>query len=273
MSPSSPLSLDMRSYGAESTTDRHGFAQIVLPLEGALVMEVGSRGGRIGRGELAFVETDLRHDQTSDQPNRSFILDLDPEDLSPHLREELGRRPFCALSPAANKLVDFMALMAAQTDTRPEALRPMVERPIVERWAPLLFETLAGSPPRARLRLAGLMTAVEAAPGRNWSAASMASHAGLGVSRLHELFRQELDTTPRAWLSELRVQKVREELGSGHVSIAELAYRFGYCDQSALTRAMRKATGMPPAAYRRRMQDAPSPLTPGDRPEPASKPA
>nr|WP_240511136.1 AraC family transcriptional regulator [Novosphingobium panipatense] len=258
----------MRSYGAESTTDRHGFAQIVLPLEGALVMEVGSRGGRIGRGELAFVETDLRHDQTSDQPNRSFILDLDPEDLSPHLREELGRRPFCALSPAANKLVDFMALMAAQTDTRPETLHPMVER-----WAPLLFETLAGSPPRARLRLAGLMTAVEAAPGRNWSAASMASHAGLGVSRLHELFRQELDTTPRAWLSELRVQKVREELGSGHVSIAELAYRFGYCDQSALTRAMRKATGMPPAAYRRRMQDAPSPLTPGDRPEPASKPA
>jgi len=262
MSPPFSLSLDLRSYGPDSTTDSHRFAQIVLPLEGGLTMEIGARGGRIGRGELAFVETDMRHDQISALANRSFILDLDPDALAPDLREELGRRSYCALSPAANKLVDFMALMATQQNASSETTQAMVDR-----WAPLLFETLAGGIPKARLRLAALLDRLEAEPGQDWTAAAMARHAGIGVSRLHELFRLELDSTPRAWLSELRLKRVREALVSGHLSIAELAYRFGYSDQSALTRAMRKATGLPPAAYRRQMQE-----TRGAEPEPASKP-
>jgi AraC-like DNA-binding protein len=44
---------------------------------------------------------------------------------------------------------------------------------------------------------------------------------------------------------------VRRLLSSTDLSIAELAYRLGYADQSALTRAMRKAIGLTPAAYRR----------------------
>ncbi len=250
MVPLSPLSIDVRSYGRDSTTDSHGFAQIVLPLEGSLTMEIGTRGGAIRRGDMAFVDTDMRHDQASQHANRSFILDLDRQALAPRLRDELARSPYSALSPAANKLVDFMALMATQPCASHETTQA-----IVERWAPLLFDTLAGETPRARLRLTALLAAVEAEPGGQWTAASMARHVGVGVSRLHELFRHELNTTPRAWLSDLRLQRVREALCAGHLSIAELAYRFGYSDQSALTRAMRKATGLAPAAYRRQMQD------------------
>lgn len=272
MAPPPTLSLDLRSYGPDSTTDRHGFAQIVLPLEGALSMEIGTRGAAILRGDMAFVESDTFHDQVSAVPNRSFILDLDPEALAPRLREELIRRPYTALSPAAGKLVDFMALMAAQQDASAETTQAMVDR-----WAPLFLDTLAGGMPRSRLRLAALLAALEAEPGRDWTAAAMGRHAGVGVSRLHELFRQELDTTPRAWLSDLRLKRVREAMAAGHRSIAELAYRFGYSDQSALTRALRKATGLPPAAYRRQMQDAIAespPETQGETgPEPRSKPA
>ncbi|WP_031341464.1 AraC family transcriptional regulator [Novosphingobium lindaniclasticum] len=251
-SPTS-LSLAVRSYGAESTMDRHGFAQIVLPLEGTLSMEIGGRGAAILRGDMAFVDADMRHDQISEQPNRAFILDLDPRQLAPHLREELGRRPYGVLTPAANKLVEFMALLAAQPasgDAAADVLQPMIER-----WAPLFFETLAGGLPQARLRLAALLERVEAEPGRRWTASAMAAQAGMGVSRLHELFREELGTTPRGWLSDLRLKRVREAMAAEPVSIAELAYRFGYSDQSALTRAMRKATGLTPAAYRRQMRD------------------
>lgn len=254
MIPPSSLSLTVRSYGAESMVDRHAFAQIVLPLDGTLSMEIGGRGGAILRGDMAFVEADMHHDQISEQPNRAFILDLDPEQLSRPLREELGRRPFGALSPAANKLVEFMALMAAQQSASKQAAADNLQ-PMVERWAPLFFETLAGGMPRARLRLAALMDAVEAEPGRRWTASVMASRAGMGVSRLHELFREELGATPRGWLSDLRLKRVREAMASGNLSIAELAYRFGYSDQSSLTRAMRKATGLTPAAYRRRLHD------------------
>jgi len=84
----------------------------------------------------------------------------------------------------------------------------------------------------------------------------MATQAGVSVSRLHDLFRAELDTTPHAWLAEVRLRRVREGLAGSDLSIAELAYRSGYADQSTLTRAMRRATGMTPAAYRRRSREA-----------------
>jgi AraC-like DNA-binding protein len=245
MASSSPYALAVRSYGSASTLDRHGFAQIVLPLTGALEMEIGGRGAAIARGDLAFVEAETDHDQQSDRANSAFILDLDPDTLAPALRDRLSLLPFRPLPPAATKLVDFMAL------TMGDGLPPAN----LERWVPLLLDTLEGCAPRAQSRLVVLLAAVEAAPGAEWSAAAMAAHARLSVSRLHALFREELDTTPRAWLSALRLARVRHELASGTQPIAQLAHRFGYCDQSALSRAVREATGLPPGAYRRRMQD------------------
>jgi AraC-like DNA-binding protein len=73
----------------------------------------------------------------------------------------------------------------------------------------------------------------------------------MSVSRLHSLFREDLESTPHAWLSQVRLGRVQHWLATTNLSIAELAYRGGYADQSALTRAMRNATGLTPAAYRR----------------------
>ncbi len=103
--------------------------------------------------------------------------------------------------------------------------------------------------------MAALLAQVEAQPAAAWTAAAMARRAGVGVSRLHALFRSEFDTTPRAWLSELRLKQVAEQLAQTDLPIAELAYRGGYADQSALTRAMKRATGLTPAAYRRRSRE------------------
>jgi AraC-like DNA-binding protein len=79
----------------------------------------------------------------------------------------------------------------------------------------------------------------------------MAEKVGISTSRLHAIFQESLGKSPRVWLTELRLERVCRLLTSTDVPIAELAYRFGYADQSALTRAMRKATGLTPAAYRR----------------------
>lgn len=247
MASSPPFALAIRSYGSASTLDKHRFAQIVLPVTGALSMEIGGRGGAIGRGDLAFVETDTEHDQMAGQANSAFILDLDPGDMAPRLREQLARQPYRPLPFAATKLIDFMALTASAGPAPAATL---------ERWVPLLLDTLESAAPRAKSRLAAVLAALEAEPGADWTASAMARRGGLSVSRLHALFREELDTTPRGWLSAMRLARVREDLGSGDVPIAQLAHRYGYCDQSALTRAMREATGLPPAAYRRMMRES-----------------
>jgi AraC-like DNA-binding protein len=121
---------------------------------------------------------------------------------------------------------------------------------------PLLLDALSSTTPQPPSRLAGLLATVDAAPFAAWTASSMAARAGFSVSRLHALFREELDTTPRAWLANLRLGQVQEWLAYTSLSIAEVAYRGGFTDQSALTRAMRKATGLTPATYRRQAQES-----------------
>ncbi|WP_232455623.1 AraC family transcriptional regulator [Sphingomonas sp. KC8] len=241
MSPPLPIALNVRSYGRDSGADRHDFAQLVLPLAGSLAIDIAGREGRLDPCQAAFVDRDTRHSQASDKPNRSLILDFDPATIAPEVVDRLSERPFLPLTPAAGKLIDFMGLLLADGGTHTHT---------VELWAPLLFDALASALPAQRSRLGILLAAMEAQPGFAWTTATMAMRAGVSVSRLHALFREELDSTPRTYLSRIRLRHVREGLARSDHSIAKLAFRNGYADQSALTRAMRLATGMTPAAYR-----------------------
>ena len=65
---------------------------------------------------------------------------------------------------------------------------------------------------------------------------------------LHALSRSEWGLSPQAWLAERRISHVRKWLAESDLPIAELALRAGYADQSALTRAMQRLTGLTPAA-------------------------
>jgi AraC-like DNA-binding protein len=122
---------------------------------------------------------------------------------------------------------------------------------VVQGWVPLLLDTLSLDAPRPRSRLAALRASIEAEPGLAWTTESMARAAGVSVSRLHALFNEELDSSPHAWLLAHRLERAREWLASSDAPIAAIALRAGFSEQSALTRALRKATGMTPAAYRR----------------------
>ena len=84
----------------------------------------------------------------------------------------------------------------------------------------------------------------------------MAQAAHVSVSRLHVLFRDELDTSPHDWLLRCRLERAREWLAGGTRSVAEIALAAGFADQSSLTRAMRKAFDTTPAAYRRAMRQS-----------------
>lgn len=244
MSAIPPLSIDIRSYREDDGADRHGFAQLVLPLSGALEMEIGGRGGRLAPGRGAFVDIDTWHSEMSERPNRSLIVDLGPAVLAGGIGERLAAQPYLALNPAASKLVDYMGLQLAGGGS-----------PALQLWVPLLLDTVIREAPRPQSRLAALMAAIEAEPGLAWTTEAMAKRAAMSVSRLHAVFREELDTTPRAFLADARLKRVGEWLVQSDRSIAEIAFRAGFSDQSALTRAMRKATGLTPAAYRRRNRE------------------
>jgi len=243
------VDLHLRSYGQVRTSDRHDFAQLVLPVSGTLLLEVAGREGRLDPLRAAFVAPQAWHSQCSASPNRSLILDLDLATVAPGAGERLREQPFPALGPAARKLVEFMGILAGGGNVAPQVLQG---------WVPLLLDTLALDAPAPRSRLAALLARIELEPGLPWSTESMARAAGLSVSRLHALFREEQGSTPHAWLLALRLARVRDWLAHTEAPIAELALRAGFSEQSALTRALRQATGMTPAAYRRQCRESAS---------------
>ena len=241
------FAVSVRSYGQRSSVHWHDFAQLVLPLSGSLMLDIAGDQGLLDRRLAAYVETGRRHAQESHSANRSLILEFDPGELQPSLADRWARRPLLDLTGEINSLIEYMDLSIA-------AGRVPGSR--VRLWANLLFDVFGGAGPAAQSRLAILLSRIDATPSSPWTASSMAAVAGVSVSRLHALFREELNTTPQAWIRELRLGRVKEWLATTKIPIAELAYRAGYADQSALTRAMRAVTGLTPAAYRLRCQES-----------------
>ena len=246
MYAAAPLSLAIRSYGAGHEAHRHDFMQLVLPLEGSISISIGGVEGRLHPALAGVVPSNAPHVQEGHASNRSLIVDLDPRALGSRMADRLSSQPLLALSPEASSLINYMGLSLASGGRRTDRVRL---------WTPLLLDALVGQEPQPQSRLSALLATVEADPFAPWTAERMAERAGLSVSRLHAVFRDEMDATPRAWLSRLRLAHAQECLTNSSQSIAQVAYRCGYSDQAALTRALRKATGETPAAFRRRTRE------------------
>lgn len=249
--PSTPSpTVSLRSYAAHSDEHIHSFSQWVLPLAGKLHMRIGGREGCVQQGRAAFVARGTWHSQGGEGVNRSLVLDLADADADAHaegeLIERMASRPFVVVSPAAYQLMVYMRL-ALQGETARAA--------VAQHWVPLMLDALGGRPARPASRLTALMALVETDPGQRWTTESMAREVCVSVSRLHALFRSELDTTPAAWLSQVRLARVREWLVQTNRPIAQIALAAGYSDQNALTRAMRKINGVTPAALRKQAKE------------------
>jgi AraC-like DNA-binding protein len=236
--------LHIRSYGPSGAPDRHDYAQLVLPVRGSVLLEVGGRQGRLDALTAGFVAPGAWHDQWGAKANSSIILDL--ASIEAKISERLHEQPFAAINPAARKLIEFMAIMTEQQS---------VASSVIQGWVPLLLDTLTLDAPRPGSRLAALRAKIEADPALPWTVESMARSVGLSASRLHALFRLEHDQSPHDWLLERRLALACEWLAHTDRPIAELALGAGFSEQSALTRAMRKAMDITPAAYRRKSRE------------------
>lgn len=240
------IGFDVRSYGAAGDAHRHDYTQLVLPLSGGFAIDVDGAEAGLSPGLCAFVLGGVRHAQEGAGPNASLIVDLDTALVPPSLADRLGRMRFVRLAPEARKLVT--AIGGAMAAGGPhEAAQP--------HWVALLLAALGADAPRPRARLAELLAAVAAAPERAWTVPEMAARAALSVPRLHALFRAEFGVSPHAWLGGLRLRRAIRELETSDRAIAEIAAGGGYADQSAFTRALRRATGDTPAVVRRRARE------------------
>lgn len=77
-----------------------------------------------------------------------------------------------------------------------------------------------------------------------------AAAVGLSPRRLESLFRQALGTTPGAYGLSLRLTAARRMVTEQRYTLSEVALRTGFSTPGTLSRAFRRAFGVPPGALR-----------------------
>jgi AraC family transcriptional regulator len=80
----------------------------------------------------------------------------------------------------------------------------------------------------------------------------VAEACGLSVSHFARAFRQTFHRPPHKWLTERRVDRARDLMTNSRLSIADIATRCGFADQSALNRSFKRIYGITPGIWRRR---------------------
>lgn len=82
----------------------------------------------------------------------------------------------------------------------------------------------------------------------------LVAHTRISRRSLERHFRDRLGTTPRAWLTDQRVQAARELLEETRLSMEQIAERVGFGSSQALRREFQLALRTAPTAYRQAFQ-------------------
>ena len=88
-------------------------------------------------------------------------------------------------------------------------------------------------------------------PADPWTVDELGRHVGLSRSALHERFVAFVGQPPMQYLANWRMQLGSNLLRDGNDTVAAIAQQVGYETEAAFSRAFKRATGQPPAAWRR----------------------
>lgn len=233
--------LDIRSYRTAGSVHAHDHVQVVLPFGAGLEIEVDGHGAHLSPEVAAFILPGTRHTQQGHGPNRALILDAPGAAFPAAVLDRLGAGRFFRPSPALGHLVAFAASRAGSGPLDGgEALA----------LSRLLVGAVAGGT-RPASRLDALAGQIRRAPGQDWSTARLARELGVSRSVLFRRLAEDAGTTPAQFVTRQRLEAASAAIRDTAAPLAEIAHWAGFSDQSALTRALRRETGITPGALRR----------------------
>lgn len=246
------LLVETRRYVGPLDSHSHPYFQLVLPFDGCKEVEVEGRSDWLAPGRAMLVGERRTHASHAEGIQTAVVLDLSGADaglsLAP-LLEHWARLRFFPVDPEMMALVRYAdrAFGTVSGGAASGEARAWAELAL---WR--LFRGLdEAGPAPAGARIARAMGFARTRLAQPPSVAEMAAAAALSESAFHEAFRRGTGRSPSAWLRDLRLEKAASLLRETALPIAEIALRTGFSDQAALTRAMKRETGLTPGAMRR----------------------
>jgi transcriptional regulator GlxA family with amidase domain len=97
------------------------------------------------------------------------------------------------------------------------------------------------------------LSLMHAKPARNWTIEDLAKDVGLSRSVLAERFADLVGMPPMQYPAKWRMQIASGLLTGGNTDIAKVAAETGYGSEAAFSCAFKKLVGVPPSAWRPRL--------------------
>ena len=246
--PSEPVlnSLSIRTYQPQATTHIHPYHQLVLPLQGAIRIELEGYRGLAGPGDCVVIRMGQRHDFGADASARFLVADLD------QLPVPFFDSDYC-LFRVSPPLQRFLLFVEQQLAFRVD---PGIEQTMVALFTQLLAQEQLQATGDPLIRSIQSWIADHLAEPLTIN--GLAHQAGLGTTQFKKRFRHQLGTSPLHYITHQRMHKARALLSHTDLNLQQVAEQCGYQDVSAFSRRFSQTFGQAPGAFaRRQVSDQP----------------
>jgi AraC-like DNA-binding protein len=235
--------LELRSYRG-GDRHRHDYSQILLPMQGAMRLDVEGHRSVVSSNCVAIIPPDHEHDFEPTADCSMLILDVDAGALSGEAEPALLRDPVPSLTRVEPWLWRMFRQLGAEVAAG--ACRGGDAARLAMAGLQLIQPTVA---PRPLSRAEGRVVDV-ASHAKTGSVAEMARTAGLGQSRFHALFRATTGRSPKqAQLTRL-FDEAADKLVQTRLPVSEIAYGLGYQNASSFNRQFKRRFGLTPSEFR-----------------------
>ncbi|MEU8779821.1 AraC family transcriptional regulator [Streptomyces sp. NPDC048606] len=187
------------------------------------------------------------------------LLALDPVWMEKHAAES-GAPGVFELAPSfqfSDPLLVLLVERLLAEYENPSGADPLYAQSLVQAASAIVVRRCArgGTPPDptgglSLRRLSEVRDYIHANLARRLTLDEIAAVAGVSTSHLNRLFRASTGESPYQYVLRQRVEHARRALLDTDDSITDIALYCGFADQSHLTRAVRRATGLTPRTLR-----------------------
>lgn len=139
-----------------------------------------------------------------------------------------------------------------------DSLAVSVASRLVSTYSSMAQRQVAQSGGLGGRRLKQTLAYIEDHLAEDLSLARIASITGVSASHFKTLFRESAGVPVHQYVVQRRIERAKDLLLQGKLSIAEIALETGFSHQSHLARHMRRSVGLSPRAMKRLFADTPS---------------
>jgi len=224
----------------------HANAHFVLVVRGTYITEAQNRPGLCGAATLIFNPAGTTHrDRFRSELGCFFTINVGASVAA--LVEE--RHP-SALSLTSHEVIDI-AIAAHGEFQRPAAFSEMILEGLGLELAGRLGSWAIERDRSAPRWLMQVRDSIADSGADKLTVGQLAAEARVHPVHLARAFRQYFGCSPGEYLRRRRINRLRDILRSSALPLSEAALEAGFADQSQMTTAFRRATGVTPREYRR----------------------